>query len=637
MNLAGHGKDPRLVQVELPIVPNVGDRLIENMNTENTNLSVLIREGIFIEACDRYGKTLWKVACKGKTVNFDPEFTKIVENANLPVLVEEVAPVLVEKIKKESPLEPVIKLPFDHAISDKEQKNENYTPPLFVEPIREFLGGIDLDPFSNAIAQQTVQALKFWTKADNALTKDWSKFKTKFCNPPYGGEDSKIAAKCVDKILQYIHIGETVLVMNSSTSTKWFHKCLEACSVYVHPNKRISFYNPYREIEYAAGKKRTGNDYDQTIFYFGNRPLEFAEALAHLGNAVLPIKKPCLPTSTTLEVSELSPLQPETLEKSQVLHTSTSAQTRKKYISRTSQKSQSTEISVLTIPPKDAICLQVDSLAQEPAKQEAKLDLTTGILPYGLNTSDAFNKVNQDLQSLKTPQGYSIAEWEQSLKAYPKAGTMRNGRLLALGSLEIPKLEKGCLSLPTLTSSLATEKSRASGRSKCEKWLKDKGFLQSTQVLSAEMMALLFAFPKDWTACLQDAIAEPVGELSLDTCLGEQSILTVQPLSSKESCSSTDNLSVSPRTSLDELQSKAEFLIQSGASPKGIWLEKSKPHGKDFVQIVWKADHPRPEWGGKKSKYVGKLDSDEHLSAMSQFDAGKRLKEINKQIKELTK
>jgi hypothetical protein len=624
-----------MVQVELPIVPNVGDRLIENMNTENTNLSVLIREGIFIEACDRYGKTLWKVQCKGKTVNFDPEFTKIVENAVVtdaiaPVLVEEVAPVLVEVVAKE------ILLPFDHEIPDKEKGDENYTPEYFLEACRAFLGWFDLDPFSNAIAQKSVRAKTFWTKDDNALTKDWTPYLKKIVNPPYS---QGLIGKCIDKILGFCTIGETILIVNSSTSAKWFQRCKNACSAYLNPSKRLPFYNPYREIQYLNGtKKRSGNEYDQTVFYFGDRPLEFAKAMEHLGSCSIPIKKSsCLPTSTTSEALEPLALQPETLEKSQALPISTSAQTRKKSTRTTSKKSQSTEISAITIPPKELICLREASLAQEPVKQEAKLDLTTGILPYGLNTSDAFNKVNQDLQSLKTPQGYSIAEWEQSYKGFPKAGTMRNGRLSALDSLEVPKLGKECLSLPTLTSSLATEKSRASGQSKCEKWLKDNGFLQNTQVLSAEMMALLFGFPKDWTLCLQDAIAEPLGELNLGTFLGEQSILTVQPLSSKESCSSTDNLSVSPRTSLDELQSKAEFLIQSGASPKGIWLEKSKPHGKDFIQVVWKADHPRPEWGGRKSKYVGKLDSDEHLSAMSQFDAGKRLKEINKQIKELTK
>lgn len=70
-NMSRH---PRLVQPELPVLPNVGDRLLENLNTENTNLPILIREGIFIESFERYGKILWKVKRKDEVTNFDPEF-----------------------------------------------------------------------------------------------------------------------------------------------------------------------------------------------------------------------------------------------------------------------------------------------------------------------------------------------------------------------------------------------------------------------------------------------------------------------------------------------------------------------------------------------------------------------------------
>jgi hypothetical protein len=535
------------------------------------------------------------------------------------------------------PLGQAIALPFDYEISDKEKKNENYTPNLFIEPIREFLGGIDLDAFSNAIAQQTVQALTFWTKADNALTKNWTKFNKKFCNPPFGGDDSKIAAKCVDKILEYIHIGETVLVMNSSTSTKWFHKCLNTCAIYVHPTKRISFYNPYREIEYAAGKKRTGNDYDQTIFYWGDRPLEFAKALAHLGNAVQPIKnQSCLHSLTISEVSEPLVIPPTSQEKSNQSHILTSAKMHKKSTVRTSLKSRSIPISATIIHREGLTSLQVDSLAPTLATLATGQDLTANILNSGLNICDVSMKDSPDLSSLKTPVQLSIADYEQFLEDsewLDIVGTIRKSCKVLCS--EVPKKGNDCLSLPTLTSNLGTI--RPAGQSRSEKWLKDNGFLQSTQVLSAEMMALLFGFPSDWTACLQDAIAEPVGELNQDISLAEQLTSIVPPSSSSESCSLTDNLDASPRTTLDALKLKANALIQSGASPKGVWIERSKPQGKDFLQACWRSDKPHAWLGDRKTRYIGKWESDAHVSAKSQFDAGKRLKEIQKQIKELTK
>jgi hypothetical protein len=536
------------------------------------------------------------------------------------------------------PLGQAIALPFDYEISDKEKKNENYTPNLFIEPIREFLGGIDLDAFSNAIAQQTVQALTFWTKADNALTKNWTKFNKKFCNPPFGGDDSKIAAKCVDKILEYIHIGETVLVMNSSTSTKWFHKCLNTCAIYVHPTKRISFYNPYREIEYAAGKKRTGNDYDQTIFYWGDRPLEFAKALAHLGNAVQPIKnQSCfLHSSTISEVLEPLVIPPTSQEKSNQSHTSTSAKMHKKSTVRTSQKQVSTATSATITHREESISLQVDSLAPTLAMLATGQDLTANILNFGLNICDVSMKDSPDLSSSKTPAQLSIADYEQFLEDsewLDIVGTIRKSCKVLCS--EVPKKGNDCLSLPTLTSNLGTI--RPAGQNRSEKWFRDNGFLQSTQVLSAEMMALLFGFPSDWTACLQDAIAGPVDESNLDISLGEQLTSIVQPLSSSESYFLTDNLDVSPRTALDELQLKANALIQSGASPKGVWIERSKPQGKDFLQACWRSDKPHEWLGDRKTRYIGKWEGDAHVSAKSQFVAGKKLKEIHKQIKELSK
>lgn len=89
MQLAGHGKDPRLVQVELPIVPNVGDRIREDCNSPDWahKLPHLIREGVFIEAVEKWGKTYWDVRFdNGKEAFFNPEDCEIVERA--PVLVE---------------------------------------------------------------------------------------------------------------------------------------------------------------------------------------------------------------------------------------------------------------------------------------------------------------------------------------------------------------------------------------------------------------------------------------------------------------------------------------------------------------------------------------------------------------------
>lgn len=500
----------------------------------------------------------------------------------------------------------------------------------------------------------------------------------------------------------------------------------------------------------------------------------------------------CLPTSTSLVESEPLALQPETLEKSQQSHTVTSAQTRKKSTKRTSLKSRSTQISEAIIHQKELTSSLAASPAQEPVLQEVKQDLTTPNLQCGLNTSDASKKDSPSLSLSKTQQDYSIAEWELSYKAYPKAGTMRSGRLSPLQCLEVPKRGKEFLSLPTLTSNTATKTSRASGQSKLERWLKDKGFLQDTQVLSAEMMATLFGFPKDWTLCLSDATGERLGELDLDIFSDGRSISTVQPLSSNESSTSiaaltkvrinktsldvpsdiapifqiqhtvginivnpslldlvnslssdrlrcaldlsekyggcqkkreliakqikertnwdkylnnsqtfpvgckveivdskrgtgvwvghkgivqpykqtqpdaasisyrivvkifsesaqefakpsfedselisVNNIDASSSARLQFLLEQRDRLIASGASPQGVWLSVGQVYKKDFRQVVWKSAYEHPWLSNKKSRYIGKENSDEHVSAIAKHRAGQELRKVEREIRKL--
>ena len=91
MTLARHGKDPRLVQIELPAIPKVGDRIREDANSPDWEKKVesLITEGEFIEIVEKYGETFWKAKLNnGKFALMNPEDTVIVERAAIAVLVE---------------------------------------------------------------------------------------------------------------------------------------------------------------------------------------------------------------------------------------------------------------------------------------------------------------------------------------------------------------------------------------------------------------------------------------------------------------------------------------------------------------------------------------------------------------------
>jgi hypothetical protein len=685
------------IKTETPLEPlfKVGDRVYQE-NPDNTGVINKISRGkALVSVCDRT-----VIVPIGRLHHCDPNYSpkpkkseeeiKAEEEAAIAkardeylksqslqvvesILVEAVKPFLVEVVGKE------ILLPFDYEIPDKEKGDENYTPDYFIEACRNFLGWFDLDPFSNAIAQKSIRAKTFWTKHDNALTKDWTPYLKKFINPPYS---QRLIGKCIDKILEFCAIGETILIVNSSTSAKWFQRCKNACSAYLNPSKRMPFYNPYREIQYLNGtKKRSGNEYDQTVFYFGTRPLEFDQALGHLGSCSIPIKKLCSSISTGLEALEPSAIQPELPARLKQLDIRTSAKMLKPSIVQTSLKSQSLETLEKSLHQLELICIQGDSPAREPQTQEQKQDLNILTLLSGFNISELLQKDNPDSLSLRILPQLSIADYEQYLEDSEWSdivGMIQSSYKLL--SSEVPKRGSDYLSLPTLTTNKGV-KSRSSGQSKCEKWFRDKGLLQDTQCLSPQMMAVLFGFPSEWTKCLWDVQEDRTGASDRDISLVEPSTLTVVQQSLSESYTSIavstididetnlanpdealayvakqfatkpsksaaisrmDEVLGVNESSLDErlayLQAERDRLISSGASPKGIWIEKSKPaHKPNFIQAVWKSDKPRPEWGDKKSQYIGEYGKDKHLSAIAIHQAGQQLRIVEREIKKLEK
>ena len=268
--------------------------------------------------------------------------------------------------------------------------------------------------------------------------------------------------------------------------------------------------------------------------------------------------RPCLSASISFQaLADL--LKPETASEDLLLP-NLSKETRmlSPSLEAIGEISPSTPISEIITPSAElSTLLQSDSPARIPLAPETEPELMANLADSGLKPSELSTNANPDLSSLKTPQDYSIEEWEQSSKAYPKAGTMRNGRLSPQQPLERPILEPGYLSLPTLTSGDKTPNSRAAGQTKCEIWFRKNGLLADSHCLSPQMMALLQGFPSDWTKCLWESNARPLDESKADTFLVEPSAPPKPPLC-LEGSNTLQELSIDEECDRHDLERKVE-------------------------------------------------------------------------------
>lgn len=165
---------------------------------------------------------------------------------------------------------------------DLEDSDENYTPEDLIKIVHDFYGFPSLDPFSNSLANKVVKAKKYFSKQDDGLQQDWEGYPTIWMNPPYSRGFLKPVVDKLIKLLtdQVIDVEvisseietikpEVFLLTNTDNSTQWYQLALRNCDRFILPTKRLTFYSPKRAAE---GKKQSGNDKPQTLFYFGQQP-----------------------------------------------------------------------------------------------------------------------------------------------------------------------------------------------------------------------------------------------------------------------------------------------------------------------------------------------------------------------------
>ena len=167
------------------------------------------------------------------------------------------------------------------SLVDGYDSNEWYTPSRYIEAARQVMGGIDLDPASNELAQRTVKATRYFTQEHDGLVQPWEG--RVWCNPPYSQPlASNFGAKLIAE-WEAGRVTESVMVQNASTDTSWFHELAQRASLLCLTKGRINF---SREDGGSAA-----NRYGQVFFYFGPDRDRFAEVFGEFGLVMRPQRR----------------------------------------------------------------------------------------------------------------------------------------------------------------------------------------------------------------------------------------------------------------------------------------------------------------------------------------------------------
>jgi hypothetical protein len=162
------------------------------------------------------------------------------------------------------------------------ESNEWYTPAQYIDAVYDVMGQIDVDPASNAEANELVAATTYYDINSDGFNREWHG--TVFMNPPYG-RDAELAmsnqAKWTKRLIEQYNAGittEAILLVNAVTDRRWFAPLWDYPICFT--NHRVPFYRPGGD---AGAQPVIGS----VFVYFGSNSMRFADVFKQFGAVVL--------------------------------------------------------------------------------------------------------------------------------------------------------------------------------------------------------------------------------------------------------------------------------------------------------------------------------------------------------------
>lgn len=168
--------------------------------------------------------------------------------------------------------------------STKKQKSVNckqpergYSPPEVIALAQQVMETIDLDPCSDAIAQQWGQTSAYYAPDQDGLSHPW--FGRVWLYPSASGKAGKWTKKAIAEY-EIGNMTEAIILVKASPNSKWFQKLIRSFPA-CFPNEPIQFLDAQG---HPLPKPQNGN----TFFYLGQNPERFKQVFGAIGSISYP-------------------------------------------------------------------------------------------------------------------------------------------------------------------------------------------------------------------------------------------------------------------------------------------------------------------------------------------------------------